>query len=109
VFMRWKEKFLVPDHRVKDINGASFAGFYYICVEYEPSKRLEGFSASSHAQADMEPGSGKEDHNRYEDEPIPASMTGFYFHKHSEPNQELNLHHVPDEEMGMGNGDFEWR
>lgn len=26
VFMRWKEKFLVPDHRVHDINGASFAG-----------------------------------------------------------------------------------
>ena len=26
VFMRWKERFLVPDHRVKDINGASFAG-----------------------------------------------------------------------------------
>ncbi|SPO20777.1 uncharacterized protein UTRI_00254 [Ustilago trichophora] len=33
VFMRWKEKFLVPDHRVRDINGASFAGFYYVCVE----------------------------------------------------------------------------
>lgn len=26
VFMRWKEKFLVPNHRVQDINGASFAG-----------------------------------------------------------------------------------
>ena len=31
VFMRWKEHFLVPDHTIKDINGASFAGFYYIC------------------------------------------------------------------------------
>ena len=31
--MRWKERFLVPDHRVRDINGASFAGFYYVCVE----------------------------------------------------------------------------
>ena len=31
--MRWKERFLVPDHKVKDINGASFAGFYYVCVE----------------------------------------------------------------------------
>ena len=30
VFMRWKEKFLVPDHRVQDINGASFAGEYSI-------------------------------------------------------------------------------
>jgi hypothetical protein len=26
VFMRWKERFLVPDHKVRDINGASFAG-----------------------------------------------------------------------------------
>ncbi|EAS31454.3 vesicle-mediated transporter Vid24 [Coccidioides immitis RS] len=31
IFMRWKEYFLVPDHRVKTINGASFEGFYYIC------------------------------------------------------------------------------
>ncbi|KAK4987648.1 hypothetical protein LTR50_004491 [Elasticomyces elasticus] len=31
IFMRWKEYFLVPDHRVKTINGASFEGFYYVC------------------------------------------------------------------------------
>jgi glucose-induced degradation protein 4 len=31
IFMRWKEHFLVPDHRVRDILGASFEGFYYIC------------------------------------------------------------------------------
>ena len=29
--MRWKEYFLVPDHRVREILGASFEGFYYIC------------------------------------------------------------------------------
>ena len=29
--MRWKENFLVPDHRVREITGASFEGFYYIC------------------------------------------------------------------------------
>lgn len=29
VFMRWKERFLVPDHRVEDISGASFAGLHY--------------------------------------------------------------------------------
>lgn len=28
--MRWKEHFLVPDHRVRTIHGASFEGFYYI-------------------------------------------------------------------------------
>ncbi|KAF9438259.1 GID complex subunit 4, VID24 [Entomortierella beljakovae] len=31
IFMRWKEHFLVPDHRIEGIAGASFAGFYYIC------------------------------------------------------------------------------
>ncbi|KAK7698901.1 hypothetical protein SLS64_012112 [Diaporthe eres] len=31
IFMRWKERFLVPDHRVRTISGASFEGFYYIC------------------------------------------------------------------------------
>ena len=33
VFMRWKEHFLVPDHRIRTIAGASFAGFYYICFQ----------------------------------------------------------------------------
>ncbi|KAH0827151.1 vacuolar import and degradation protein-domain-containing protein [Lanmaoa asiatica] len=32
VFMRWKERFLVPDHRVQDINGASFAGMSSFCL-----------------------------------------------------------------------------
>lgn len=31
IFMRWKEHFLVPDHEVRTISGASFEGFYYIC------------------------------------------------------------------------------
>ncbi|KAI9003672.1 vacuolar import and degradation protein-domain-containing protein [Gaertneriomyces semiglobifer] len=31
IFMRWKEHFLLPNHRVTSISGASFAGFYYIC------------------------------------------------------------------------------
>lgn len=33
IFMRWKEHFLVPDHRVRTITGASFEGFYYICFD----------------------------------------------------------------------------
>ena len=59
VFMRWKEHFLVPDHTIKvinadtnmpifmiysiqDINGASFAGFYYICFQKSTSS-IEGY------------------------------------------------------------------
>jgi len=42
VFMRWKEHFLVPDHTIKDISGASFAGFYYICFQKSTSC-VEGY------------------------------------------------------------------
>jgi len=38
VFMRWKEHFLVPDHKIESVHGASFTGFYYIC--YQKSKEL---------------------------------------------------------------------
>ncbi|KAJ3332028.1 hypothetical protein HDU91_003189 [Kappamyces sp. JEL0680] len=41
IYMRWKvarlaspqEHFLVPDHKIKSISGASFAGFYYIVFQ----------------------------------------------------------------------------
>jgi hypothetical protein len=42
VFMRWKEHFLVPDHRITTISGASFAGFYYICFRKD-SASIEGY------------------------------------------------------------------
>lgn len=42
VFMRWKEHFLVPDHTIKDISGASFAGFYYICFQ-KSKATIEGY------------------------------------------------------------------
>lgn len=35
MYMRWKEKFLVPDAKVDNIEGASFAGFYYINFNQE--------------------------------------------------------------------------
>ncbi|KAF7884633.1 uncharacterized protein EAF02_004969 [Botrytis sinoallii] len=38
IFMRWKEHFLVPDHRVRTISGASFEGFYYICFNQVEGK-----------------------------------------------------------------------
>jgi len=30
LFMRWKELFLIPDHTVEKIEGASYEGFYYM-------------------------------------------------------------------------------
>jgi len=38
VFMRWKEHFLVPDHKQSNIQGASFEGFYYICLNQTEGK-----------------------------------------------------------------------
>ena len=40
--MRWKEQFLVPDHTVVHVDGASYDGFYYMC--FQKSKGVfEGF------------------------------------------------------------------
>lgn len=35
IFMRWKEQFCVPDSGIKDIPGASFDGFYYVCIDLD--------------------------------------------------------------------------
>jgi hypothetical protein len=32
IFMRWKELFLYPDSQITNVKGASFAGFYYVCL-----------------------------------------------------------------------------
>lgn len=37
IYMRWKEQFLVPDHTIKQVEGASYAGFYYICYSKRTS------------------------------------------------------------------------
>ncbi|KAM7386799.1 hypothetical protein PAMA_009429 [Pampus argenteus] len=41
-FLHPKEQFLVPDHTIKDISGASFAGFYYICFQ-KSTATIEGY------------------------------------------------------------------
>lgn len=40
--LRLQEQFLVPDHTIKDISGASFAGFYYICFQ-KSTATIEGY------------------------------------------------------------------
>jgi len=92
--MRWKERFLVPDWRVKDITGASFAGFYYVCV----------------STPDPEMGT---------DWDKPATMSGYYFHQNSDPYQKLSLVHVSDgsdwddpddgSACAQGSQGWEWR
>lgn len=42
IFMRWKEHFLVPDHTIKHVEGASYAGFYYICY-LKRTAQIQGY------------------------------------------------------------------
>ncbi|GAA5970048.1 hypothetical protein JCM11641_000247 [Rhodosporidiobolus odoratus] len=52
LFMRWKEKFVVGvegQHRLSEsIHGASFAGFYYCCLDMEPASSPSNSSGSPH-------------------------------------------------------------
>ncbi|KAH9981034.1 vacuolar import and degradation protein-domain-containing protein [Lactifluus volemus] len=122
VFMRWKERFLVPDHRVQDINGASFAGFYYVCVDFNSHAQTPptpARQASSHQtsvvreepegpplQVSMAPklepmstdntNSHRSSSIGTRSAPGVATMSGFYFHQNSEPYQQLSLQHVPE-------------
>lgn len=50
VYMRWKEHFLVPDHKITQIHGASFEGFYYICFQ-KSTARIDGYYY--HKQSEM--------------------------------------------------------
>jgi len=49
VFMRWKEHFLVPNHKIQHVHGASFAGFYYICYR-KSTATIEGFYYSRNSE-----------------------------------------------------------
>jgi hypothetical protein len=42
LFMRWKELFLVPDHRIEKIEGASYEGFYYMYYD-KATRTFEGY------------------------------------------------------------------
>lgn len=66
IYMRWKEEFLLPDSRVKQIKGASFEGFYYIVLNLSQSSSL------------------------------PGAISGLYYHKDSDKFQSLNLKFVED-------------
>ena len=42
LFMRWKERFLVPDHRIEKIEGASYKGFYYMYYD-KRTRTFDGY------------------------------------------------------------------
>ena len=80
LFMRWKEYFLVPDHRVRQISGASFEGFYYICFN-----QIEGTVSGIYFHAKSE---------KYV-APMPKPNLSVT-HSLSPRYQKLELKHIPD-------------
>lgn len=85
IYMRWKEEFLLPDSRIKQITGASFEGFYYIVLN------IGGYNNSG-------------DDKRYSGL-MPGGISGLYYHKSSEKFQSLSLRHV-DNHVDPGSFDF---
>ncbi|GAA5846489.1 hypothetical protein JCM3766R1_002507 [Sporobolomyces carnicolor] len=49
LFMRWKERFVLPERKIDAIHGASFAGLYYVCLDFEPSSSELFAEAASHS------------------------------------------------------------
>ncbi|KAI6144817.1 vacuolar import and degradation protein-domain-containing protein [Pisolithus thermaeus] len=113
IFMRWKERFLIPDHKVHDINGASFAGFYYVCVEFNPQSSASTLRPTVvHEDGETTMSTSPPPGRRRRDSsvrragrgssigprcpPSAATMSGFYYHQKSEPYQQLSLSHVAE-------------
>ncbi|KAK6461398.1 vacuolar import/degradation protein Vid24, partial [Scheffersomyces coipomensis] len=86
IYMRWKEEFLLPDSRIKQISGASFDGFYYIVLNIGSNELFE---------IDANDNSSNSTSNTYNCM-IPGSISGLYYHKTSEKFQSLSLRHIDD-------------
>lgn len=78
IYMRWKEEFLLPDSRVKQIANASFEGFYYIVLNIDG-----GANTTPHAHA-----------SSFSSNIIPGSISGLYYHKTNDKFQSLSLRYV---------------
>ncbi|EGG09790.1 uncharacterized protein MELLADRAFT_103884 [Melampsora larici-populina 98AG31] len=114
LFMRWKERFLDGNPKGKEIEGASFAGFYYACLDLSDQdhenlvkkSNLNLSFKSSHSNSNSKT-SFRKTNQRISTEPLPsplplpktqfnldwsnAKIKAFYYHAKSEPYQELNL------------------
>jgi hypothetical protein len=80
--MRWKEHFLLPDHRVRTISGASFEGFYYICFN-----QCQGTVSGIYFHAKSE---------KYAFTPLPPALLCCKAFTDPHRFQQLELKHVED-------------
>ncbi|CCG25710.1 hypothetical protein CORT_0C03350 [Candida orthopsilosis Co 90-125] len=96
IYMRWKEEFLLPDSRVKQIPNASFEGFYYIVLNIGNNQVVNEETLEMEVDADIDGedsayaaincggiGGSK-----------PGDINGLYYHISSEKFQSLSLSHV---------------
>lgn len=80
IYMRWKEEFLLPDSRVKQISGASFEGFYYVVLNIGGETREQN-NTDGLFNSNLTPG----------------SISGLYYHAASDKFQSLSLKFVEDQ------------
>ncbi|KAI5963423.1 hypothetical protein KGF57_001252 [Candida theae] len=111
VYMRWKEEFLLPDSRVKQIPNASFEGFYYIVLNIGSNQIMD----ESALDADINGERSSADASNHKKSrarndvsgtgtttgtPVggskPGDINGLYYHMSSEKFQSLSLSHVDD-------------
>ncbi|CAE6520919.1 unnamed protein product [Rhizoctonia solani] len=80
VFMRWKERFLVPEHQVRGIRGASYDGFYYVCVQLNSPTD----SPTTHSHPFREPTSPVQSYHHL---PHPPHSHPHHTHSHVPPTR----------------------
>ncbi|QRG40843.1 hypothetical protein FDK38_005334 [Candidozyma auris] len=80
IYMRWKEEFLLPDSRIKQLKNASFEGFYYVVLN------IGGRNDS---------GSG----DCFSSRIIPGTISGLYYHTQNDKFQSLSLRYVEDRQF----------
>lgn len=79
IYMRWKEEFLLPDLRIKQLKNASFEGFYYVVLNI-------GNGAES------------ESGDCFTSRIIPGTISGLYYHTQNDKFQLLSLRYVEERE-----------
>lgn len=77
IYMRWKEEFLLPDLRIKQLKNASFEGFYYVVLNI-------GGGASNNSG------------DCFSSRIIPGTISGLYYHTQNDKFQLLSLRYVED-------------
>ncbi|KAI5965192.1 uncharacterized protein KGF55_001412 [Candida pseudojiufengensis] len=97
IYMRWKEEFLLPDSRIKQIPNASFEGFYYIVLNIGD----EDWNLDEEDGNDFNVGKDEQLNEKFMKSIKKGDINGLYYHNSSEKFQSLSLNYV--ENHGVSN------